>query len=146
MMSSYPLDSRRPTAAVWALAAAIWAETGGAPSRRSNPSRWPPSSATAMVTAHWFARAWASAAFRICLTSAADMTGFDFIEYPRDTNRNGRVFHRTKPMLQIRLSFTVRNETQAFDSLTFYAYFRIVSKLTRLYQRISLAFKTCSAA
>jgi hypothetical protein len=47
------LLSRRPTAAVCALAGAICAEIGGAPSRRCSHSRWPPSSTMAMLTAQW---------------------------------------------------------------------------------------------
>src|SRR5580658_1156244 len=62
MTSSKLLDSRRPTAAVVALAMAICAVKGAAPSRRSMRRTCPPSSQTQMLTAQFLARAWVAAA------------------------------------------------------------------------------------
>ena len=48
--------------------------TGAAPSSRARCSRCPPSSAMAIVTAHWWLWASASAAAAMALTSAASRT------------------------------------------------------------------------
>ena len=71
--------SRRPSAAVLALAGAITAEVAAALSRRCSHSRWPPSSTMAMVTAQLFLSASASAAAAMRLTSSRVRKGFCFI-------------------------------------------------------------------
>src|SRR5487761_1907168 len=61
--------SRRPSAAVRALAGAMCAEIGAVPSSRCSHSRWPPSSTIAIVTLQPWATASASAAPAIRFTS-----------------------------------------------------------------------------
>jgi hypothetical protein len=53
-----------------------------APSRRYRPSRWPPSSTTAMLTAHWLRSASARAADRMVATSAWLRQGLVYIVVP----------------------------------------------------------------
>ena len=65
--------------AVYALAGAICAEIGAAPSRRCNHSRWPPSSSMAMTTFQLFLRASASQAAIIFLQSSSVRQGLVFI-------------------------------------------------------------------
>src|SRR3990167_11351489 len=75
-------------AAVLALAGAICAEMGAAPSSRCRCSKWPPSSTMAMVTAQLFLSASASAAAAMILMSAGSRTGFDFMGFQELVGRN----------------------------------------------------------
>src|SRR5690606_23755073 len=114
-------DSRRPRAAVRALAGEICAEIGAAPSRRCKPSRWPPSSTTEIVTGHLCSTACFSAADKIVCTSARLNTGLVFMGFPGNESINDNKIGRPAFVPDYRLARTAHGVKPDFSVKLLYA-------------------------